>query len=287
MLSTWLGRNGIDGAGGGGPIRVGLNDVNAFYDGTQVQIGHNQAPTSGSARSTSSPTRSATASTTTRRAASPAAAPRSSSPTRSAPRPSGSPTSRAVDTPDFLVGEKINLVGSGPIRNMYNPSLVGDPNCYSSSIPGTEVHAAAGPGNHWFYLLAEGTNPTNGQPTSPTCNGTTVTGIGIQTAAKIMYNAMLMKTTGVVVPEVPHVDADRGQEPRPRQLRVFNTVKAAWDAVSVPAQTADPTCGRPAVTVTNPGTQTGSVGAASASFSCRPRRHRAVHLVRPPASPPV
>ncbi len=56
---------------------------------------------------------------------------------------------------------------------MYNPSLAGDDNCYSSSTPTAEVHAAAGPGNHWFYLLAEGTNPTNGQPTSPTCNGTT------------------------------------------------------------------------------------------------------------------
>jgi hypothetical protein len=57
------------------------------------------------------------------------------------------------------------------------------------------VHAAAGPGDHWFYLLAEGTNPTDGQPTSPTCNSTTVVGIGIQNAIKIMYNAMLMKTT--------------------------------------------------------------------------------------------
>ena len=43
MLSQWLGRNAMDGAGGAWPIRVGLNDLNAFYDGTQVQIGHNQA----------------------------------------------------------------------------------------------------------------------------------------------------------------------------------------------------------------------------------------------------
>ena len=42
MLSAWLGRNGINGNGGWVPIRVGLNDVNAYYDGTQVQIGHNQ-----------------------------------------------------------------------------------------------------------------------------------------------------------------------------------------------------------------------------------------------------
>ena len=43
MLSSWLGRNGMTGSGGWVPIRVGLNDVNAYYDGTQVQIGHNQA----------------------------------------------------------------------------------------------------------------------------------------------------------------------------------------------------------------------------------------------------
>ena len=42
MLSQWLGRNGMNGSGGWVPTRVGLNDVNAYYDGTQVQIGHTQ-----------------------------------------------------------------------------------------------------------------------------------------------------------------------------------------------------------------------------------------------------
>ena len=42
MLSSWLGRSGMDGSGGWVPIRVGLNDVNAYYDGTQVQVGHTQ-----------------------------------------------------------------------------------------------------------------------------------------------------------------------------------------------------------------------------------------------------
>ena len=32
------------------------------------------------------------------------------------------------------------------------------------------MHSAAGPGNHWFYLLAQGTSG-NGQPASTTCNG--------------------------------------------------------------------------------------------------------------------
>jgi hypothetical protein len=43
----------------------------------------------------------------------------------------------------------------------------------------------------------------------------------------------------------------------------FNKVKAAWDAVSVPAQSGDPTCTTTGgVTVANPGNQTGTVGTA-------------------------
>lgn len=59
------------------------------------------------------------------------------------------------DPADFTVGEEADLVGDGPIRYMYNPSLAGDPNCWSSNIKNTEVHAAAGPLNHWFYLLSQ------------------------------------------------------------------------------------------------------------------------------------
>jgi hypothetical protein len=45
----------------------------------------------------------------------------------------------------------------------------------------------------------------------------------------------------------------------------FNAVKAAWNAVSVPAQSADPSCttGGNTVTVNNPGAQTGTVGTAT------------------------
>jgi Thermolysin metallopeptidase, alpha-helical domain/Putative Ig domain len=172
-----------------------------------------------------------------------------------------------VDTPDFTVGETVNLVGSGPIRYMYNPSLAGDKNCYDSTIPSAEVHAAAGPGNHWFYLLAEGTNPTNGQPTSPTCNSSTVTGVGIQKAEQIMYNAMLLKTSSSsylkyrtwTLTAAKNLDAT---------CALYNATKAAWNAVSVPAQSADPTCTTSGgVTVTNPGNKTGTVGTAISSFT--------------------
>jgi hypothetical protein len=141
---------------------------------------------------------------------------------------------------------------------MYNPSALGDANCYSSSIPSQEVHAAAGPGNHWFYLLAMGSNPTNGQPTSPTCNSSTVTGLGIQKAIKIMYNAMLLKTTTSSYLKYRTWTLQAAKTLYPGSCTEFNTVKAAWDAVSVPAQSADPACtgGTPTPTPTATSTPT-------------------------------
>ena len=161
----------------------------------------------------------------------------------------------------------VNLVGNGPIRYMYNPSLAGDANCYSSATPTAEVHAAAGPGNHWFYLLAEGTNPTDGQPTSPTCNGSTLTGIGIQKAEKIMYNAMLMKTSSSSYLKYRTWTLTAAKNLYgATSCTEFNAVKAAWDAVSVPAQAGDPTCstggGGGAPTgqlLANPGFESGAV----------------------------
>ncbi len=145
------------------------------------------------------------------------------------------------DPPDYTVGEEVNLVGSGPIRNMYNPSALGDTNCYSSSIPSQEVHAAAGPGNHWFYLLAQGTSG-NGQPSSSTCNSSSVTGLGIQKAITIMYNAMQIKTSSSSYLKYRTWTLTAAKNLYPGSCTEFNTVKAAWDAVSVPAQSADPTC---------------------------------------------
>jgi Zn-dependent metalloprotease len=91
------------------------------------------------------------------------------------------------------------------------------------------VHAAAGPGNHWFYLLAQGTSPTNGQPTSPTCNGSAVSGIGIQNAAKVMYNAMLLKTTGSTYLKYRTWTLTAAKNAFPGNCAIFNAVKTAWD----------------------------------------------------------
>jgi len=264
MLSQWLGRNAMDGTGGAWPIRVGLNQVNAFYDGTQVQIGHNNANQWIGAIDVIAHEMGHGIDDHTPGGISRAGTQEFIADVFGAATEwfAGEPS--PFDVPDSTVGEQINLVGQGPIRVMYNPSLVGDPNCYSSSIPSTEVHAAAGPGNHWFYLLAEGSNPTDGQPTSPTCNGSTVTGIGIQSATKILYNAMLMKTSSSSYLRYRTWTLQAAKNLFPGSCTQFNAVKAAWNAVSVPVQADEPTCTvGTTLALANPGNQTGTVGTAT------------------------
>lgn len=276
MLSSWLGRSGMNGSGGWVPIRVGLNDVNAYYDGTQVQIGHTQTGSKwigsidvvahefGHGVDDTTPGGISGGGTQEFVADTFGAA-------------TEAYAANASDPADYTVGEEVNLVGSGPIRYMYNPSLAGDANCYSSSTPGSEVHSAAGPGNHWFYLLAEGSAPTNGQPASSTCNSTSVTGLGIQKAMKIMYNAMLLKTSSSSYVKYRTWTLTAAKNLYPSSCAEFNTVKAAWDAVSVPAQSADPTCGTTTPPtnpptggcsgqkIVNPGFETGTATPWSAS----------------------
>lgn len=278
MLSQWLGREGFKANGDGWQTRVGKDEVNAFYcppglsepgycNGTEwVRIGHNQANTEwltnldvmaheyGHGIDQNTPGGHSGGQTS-----------EFVGDVFGALTEHYANQSSTYDEPDYLIGEEVNLVGDGEIRNMYNPSAKGDPNCYSSSIPNTEVHSAAGPGNHWFYLLAEGTNPV-GKPASTTCNnGGTLTGIGIRSAGKIFYNAMLMKTSSSNYLKYRTWTLTAAKNLYPGSCAEFNAVKAAWNAVSVPAQTADPTCTTVGntVTVTNPGSRTGTVGTAT------------------------
>lgn len=244
MLRDWLGRNGIDGNGKGFPIRMGLQDVNAFWNGSRVEIGHSSdnrrlltvmdvlGHEFGHAINQFTPGGSSGGN-------------EAGGMNESTGDIFGALTeffaNDSHDRPDYTVGELANLTGNGPIRNMADPSKVGDPNCFSSAIPGTEVHAAAGPQNHWFYLLAEGSRPTDGQPTSPTCNNSTVTGIGIQKAGQIYMATLNRKTSGWT-----HAKARAASVAAAAQLfgngTECATVKAAWNAVSVPAGSNEPAC---------------------------------------------
>ena len=146
------------------------------------------------------------------------------------------------DVPDYLVAEDMDLAGTGgSLRNMYNPSALGDPNCYSSVIPGTETHQAAGPFNHWFYLLAEGSSPGGGKPSSPTCNGTVVTGVGWQLAVRVLYAAMLQKTSGMTYQKY-RLATVRAAMSLDTSCVLMGKVKAAWSAVAVGVQTGEPVC---------------------------------------------
>ena len=242
MLRTWLGRNGINGQGRGFPAWVGLNAVNAFWNGRETQFGH---------------------SSDNRRQATPmdvVGHEFGHAIFQTTPGGAGSGNENGGlnesngdifgalteafannpnDPPDFQVGEEVNLVGQGPIRFMYNPSLAGDPNCFSAAIPNTEVHAAAGPQNHWFYLLSQG---SAANPASPTCNGSTVRGIGIQTAARIYYNGLLRKTSAWNYRAARLATVQAARALFPNNSVQCNTTKAAWSAVSVPAGATEPAC---------------------------------------------
>ena len=267
MLASWLGRSGINGNGSGFPVFVGLNDLNAFWNGSQVHIGHNQDNAWISSMDVVGHEFGHAIDSTTPGGTS------GNGVSEATGDIFGASTefftnNTAFDPPDYSVGEEINLVGQGPIRQMYNPSLVGDPNCYSSAVPGMETHAAAGPFDHWFVLAAQGSAASGGLPASPTCNGSTVTGLGTQTAARIFYNAMLSKTAGMTYLRYRTATLNSAKNLFPGNCAPFNTIKAAWDAVSVPAQAGDPTCTTGGgVTVNNPGNRTGTVDTAITPFT--------------------
>lgn len=242
MLSAWLGRNGISGTGRGFPLFVGLNQVNAFWNGSSVHVGHNQAgawigsmdvvghefghgvdantPGGISASGVSEATGDIFGTMT-----------------------EFFVNNTAFDPPDYSIGEEVNLVGTGAIRQMFNPALVGDPSCYSNAIPTMETHAGAGPLDHWFVLASKGSAASGGQPASPTCNGQAVTGgLGPQTVGRIFYNAMLTKTTRMTYLRYRTATLNSAKNLFPGNCAPFNTILASWNAISVPPQAADPTC---------------------------------------------
>jgi len=250
MLGSWLGRNGLNGTGGGFPARVGLNQVNAFWNGSFTNFGHSQD---------------------NQRQATPmdvVAHEYGHAIFQTTPGGAGSGgenggmneangdifgtlteffANNPNDPPDFLVGEEVNLVGSGPIRNMANPSALGDPNCWSTAIPNTEVHAAAGPLNHMFYLLSQGSTG------STTCNGSTIpAGVGIRDAGRIWYNALLAKTSTWRYANARLASINAAVNLFPGNGTPCSITKAAWNAISVPVQAGEPTCA--GGTTTPPGT---------------------------------
>lgn len=89
----------------------------------------------------------------------------------------------------WLIGEEI--VNSGPaLRSMSDPKSLGQPayyqgqNWYTGGREDIRVHTNSGVLNHWFYIVSQGENGTNEGN-----NYYSVTGIGINSAARIAYRA--------------------------------------------------------------------------------------------------
>ncbi len=172
-----------------------------------------------------------------------------------------------VDKPDYTMGELIDIYGNGdPLRYMYNPSLDGQsPNCYDSRNGSLDPHYSLGPLAHWFFLAAVGSGD-HGYGNSPTCNNSTVTGIGNDKAAKIWFRALASYANSNEDYADARTDSLRAAaDLYGTHCTEYNTVMAAWAAVDVTGSDPVPgTCPGQGDNprVTNPGNQTSTVGTA-------------------------
>ncbi|KOV98540.1 peptidase [Streptomyces sp. NRRL B-1140] len=107
----------------------------------------------------------------------------------------------AEDRGDWLIGEKVVRSGLGreALRFMDKPSKDGkSADCWDAKLGDLDVHYSSGVGNHFAYLLAEGSGAkTLGGVSynSPTCDGSTVNGIGRAALGKIWYRALTVYMT--------------------------------------------------------------------------------------------
>jgi Zn-dependent metalloprotease len=153
----------------------------------------------------------------------------------------------ASDTPDYLIGELININGNGtPLRYMDQPSRDGlSKDCWSSTLGSLNPHYSSGPLNHWFYLASEGSGAKviNGVSyNSPTCNASTVTPIGRAVAAKIWYRTLSTYLTS----NSNYAAARTGAIKSAKDLYGLASaqcagIEASFSAIGVPAGTE--TCG--------------------------------------------
>ncbi|RJQ76775.1 M28 family peptidase [Pseudonocardiaceae bacterium YIM PH 21723] len=247
MLKEWFGRDGVNGKGQNYPAYVNLNAVNAYWNGSNAQFGHNQPGTKqltsmdvvghefghgifqfsgsgggggGEAGGMNESTGDIFGALTEHYA------------------------NNAVDTPDFLVGEQVDIYGNGkPLRNMYDPKSDGkSPNCWSSTIGNLDVHYSAGPQNLWFYALSEGSNPA-GKPAAAFCSaGTQFAGIGVKKAGQLFLAGLQRKTSSWNYANGRKAMLQAAKDTFPGSCEEFNAAKAAFDAIKVPAQSGEATC---------------------------------------------
>ncbi|MBZ5741087.1 M4 family metallopeptidase [Nocardioides mangrovi] len=142
------------------------------------------------------------------------------------------------DPGDYLIGEEFDLKNHVGLRRMDNPASDGSSlNCWSATAGNSDVHYSSGIGNHFFYLLSEGSGAKtlNGVSyNSPTCNGSTVTGIGRDAAAAIWYRALtvyMTSSTNYAGARTATLNATK--DLYGASSTQYTAVAAAWSAVNV------------------------------------------------------
>lgn len=145
------------------------------------------------------------------------------------------------DVPDYVIGEEIFRAydpAVNYIRRMDQPSDDGNSaDCWFNGVGNLNVHYSSGVGNHFFYLLSEGSGAKtiNGIAyDSTTCNGSTIRGIGRDKAAAIWYKALTEQWTSTTNYHAARIGMLNAAKALYGQTSVeFKTVKKTWAAVSV------------------------------------------------------
>ncbi|AYC41388.1 M4 family metallopeptidase [Streptomyces griseorubiginosus] len=171
----------------------------------------------------------------------------------------------STDVGDYLIGEKIDINGDGtPLRYMDKPSKDGSSaDSWYSGVGNLDVHYSSGPANHMFYLLSEGsgTKTINGVTyTSTTSDGVAVAGIGRAAALQIWYKALttyMTSSTNYAGARTAALNAAAALYGT--SSTQYAGVGNAFAGINVGSHITVPSTG---VTVTNPGSQTSTVGTA-------------------------
>jgi Zn-dependent metalloprotease len=124
------------------------------------------------------------------------------------------------------------------LRWMYKPSRDGrSPDFYSSTLGRLDVHYSSGVANHFFFLLAHGSqiDALCDNIASPMTNGvTSITGIGNHKAGQIWYRALTVyMTSGTTYAGARTATLSAAKDLFGATSAEYNTVNTAWLAVNV------------------------------------------------------
>ncbi|MGW7279368.1 M4 family metallopeptidase [Streptomyces sp. NPDC054844] len=146
----------------------------------------------------------------------------------------------SADAGDYLIGEKVVRDGFGrdALRYMDRPSRDGSSaDCWSTSAGDLDVHYSSGIANHFAYLLAEGsgTKTVGGvNYDSPTCDGSTVAGIGRDKLGDIWYRALTVyMTSSTDYAGARTATLSAAEDLYGADSAEYAAVGAAWSAVNV------------------------------------------------------